>query len=971
MSTILRFWAIFVVTIKRLFAQRGLVLATSVGVIAAVALTMSIPIYSDAVYQDILQNQVSGGAAPEGAVITRPPFAFMYRYVGAWTGTVDWEKMKPVDQYLSGKVNQDLALTSELFARYLKTDSLKLFPAEKGTYDNTQEPLAWIYFSTLNDIEKHITLVEGSFPAVSTGQADSVVEVMISEERATMLGAQVGEMYTAYTSLKKEQTTTAVEYPVRIAAIWKPTDPGEDYWFYSSQEFRDSLLVPEETFTERVIPYLDNQIYLAVWYWVLDGSNIHSADVPSLLGRIYYTRQTAANLLANMRLDISPIDNLVKYLQLSRSLTIFLYAFSIPLLLMILTFISLVVDMSVGQRRNEIAVLRSRGSTTIQLVGMAVLEALLLGLVGMLIGTPLAQVVAQFFGKARSFLDFSAVSNLKISVTAESLRFGLVAAAVTLAAMVLPTISAARHTVITYKQDRARQTRRPWWQRAYLDVLLLIPAGYGMYLLQRTEAAGGAVAALPADPFQNPLLLLVPALGIFAVSLLVIRLLPLLMSVVAWLASKTGSVGILMATRYLSRSTSGYSAPLVLLVMTLSLSTFTATLAQTLDRHMHDQTFYNVGADVHVVELGELQGGASSGLGGAPGAQTSDPAAAADAANSIQSWVFLPVSEHLKVPGVEAASRIAQVKARVLTSNSVGDATFIGIDRIDFPQVAFWRRDFAGQSLGTLMNDMARTSEGVLVSYDLLRKYNLKLGDNLRVGIFALGEAKEIDYKVVGTFYYFPTWYPDEGPLIVGNLDYLFEQVGGEFPYDVWMRTAPGTDFTSMIAGIQQLYRRVMYPRISLELLTEEQLRPERQGFFGLLSVGFVALSFLTVLGFLLYALFSFRRRFIEMGMLRAIGLSAGQMLVFLASELAFLFLSGLAAGTGMGVWVSSFFIPHLQVGNDMAARIPPFLVRIDWTAVFQVYVLFAILFVIALVILGWSLMRMKVFQAIKLGEAV
>ena len=142
----------------------------------------------------------------------------------------------------------------------------------------------------------------------------------------------------------------------------------------------------------------------------MDGSNIHSADVPSLLGRIYYTRQNAANLLPNMRLDISPIENLAKYLQLSRSLTIFLYAFSIPLLLMILTFIGLVVDMSVGQRRNEIAVLRSRGSTTVQLVGMASLEALLLGLVGMLVGTPLAQVVAQFFGRARSFLDFSAVS---------------------------------------------------------------------------------------------------------------------------------------------------------------------------------------------------------------------------------------------------------------------------------------------------------------------------------------------------------------------------------------------------------------------------------------------------------------------------------------------------------------------------------------------------------------------------------
>ena len=107
MNSLLRFWAIFIVTIKRIGAQRGLTLATSLGVISAVALTMSIPIYSDAVYQDILKQQVAPEANASGEY-GRPPFAFMYRYVGAWSGAVDWELMKPVDEYLSAKVQQDL-----------------------------------------------------------------------------------------------------------------------------------------------------------------------------------------------------------------------------------------------------------------------------------------------------------------------------------------------------------------------------------------------------------------------------------------------------------------------------------------------------------------------------------------------------------------------------------------------------------------------------------------------------------------------------------------------------------------------------------------------------------------------------------------------------------------------------------------------------------------------------------------------
>ena len=91
---------------------------------------------------------------------------------------------------------------------------------------------------------------------------------------------------------------------------------------------------------------------------------------------------------------------------------------------------------------------------------------------------------------------------------------------------------------------------------------------------------------------------------------------------------------------------------------------------------------------------------------------------------------------------------------------------------------------------------------------------------------------------------------------------------------------------------------------------------------FGLLSVGFVASALLTVLGFLLYALFSFRRRFIEMGMLRAIGLSVKQMTIFLAAELASLILLGIGAGTLVGVFASKLFVPFLQIGSTSPGKL-------------------------------------------------
>ena len=101
------------------------------------------------------------------------------------------------------------------------------------------------------------------------------------------------------------------------------------------------------------------------------------------------------------------------------------------------------------------------------------------------------------------------------------------------------------------------------------------------------------------------------------------------------------------------------------------------------------------------------------------------------------------------------------------------------------------------------------------------------------------------------------------------------------------------------------------------------------------------------------------------------IGLSAGQMTTFLAWELIFLIALGLTAGTFLGILVSRIFIPSLQIGSAATDLMPPFVVEIAWDAVTRIYALFISLFAVALAVLAVLLLRMKIFQAIKLGETV
>ena len=845
----------------------------------------------------------------------------MFRYLGAARGAVTWEDIQQVDEYLREQVTSHLNLPREFIVRHFKTDTYQLFPRDETVYkDDTT--LAWVGFGMVDNFNEHITLVEGEYPSPVTSEGQPI-NILVSQNMAFELGMQTGEIYVVF--IRGSQATQDQQLQVRVSGLWEPTNPKEPYWFYEPDALDDFLIVPEETYAQLLSRIIDQPVYLGLWYLVMNGDEVRAENVRSLLGRITFVQQRVITLLPNTSLTIAPTDPLVRYQSDSGLLTVLLYAFSVPIMGLILAFIGLVVGLLVERQRNEIAVLRSRGATMPQIIGIALIEGLFLSLFALAISLPGSQAVAYIIGQTRSFLSFDAQTDIIVRVTNTAIRLGGLAVGVTLAAQLLPTIGAARHTIISYKQDQARSLKPPWWQRAWLDVLLLIPAGYGTYILQQQGqvAMPGTDGFTAEDPFENPLLFLIPALGIFALTLFTLRFVPFIMGLLAWILSQTKSVSLLLALRQLSRTPGFYSAPLVLLVLTLSLSAFTSSLAQTLDYHLYDQKYYDVGSDLRfkdyeIVNTGSAFAFGESGGGGGNVAVEEDAG---------PQWYFFPYQEYLNVDGVRAVTRVGRYRARTRTGGRTRAGLFLGVSRNEFPATSYWRHDFAGEPLGNLMNKLALVSDGALVPREFMIDNALREGDLLRVNLDMFGETLEMAFTIVGTFEYFPTWYPEiDPPLVVGNLDHIFQQVGGQMPYEVWLKTRENTNLDQVIAGLDELNFRVQIDEVTPQEILEEQERPERQGLFGVLSVGFIGAALLTVLGFLLYAFFSFRRRFIELGTLRAVGMSAADMTNYIFWELAFLILIGLGMGTGLGALVSYIFIPALQVGSEETAQIPPLL---------------------------------------------
>ena len=548
-------------------------------------------------------------------------------------------------------------------------------------------------------------------------------------------------------------------------------------------------------------------------YTVVDGDRVRAEDVDRFLRKVTYTDRRVKSLIPTTYLELSPASALRRYQRVASAQAILLLLFSVPILGLVLYFIVLVADSTVKRQQIEISILKSRGATTGQVFSIYLLQRATLAIVALAIGPQLGRMVARLVGGTRYFMTFDAQTPLQIETTTTSLTNTFVAIVCALLATVLPAMGAARLAIVEAKQEVSRRQRRSFWERSYLDFLLLGVASYGYYLLKTQGRIAFLQANVPSDPLDNPLLFLAPALFILAVALVSVRLFPMMAAVLSLLWARLGGICILLAFYNLARTSRIYTSLFLLLILTTSLGTFTASMARTLDANLVARIFYEVGADVTLTEGAALRM-VSTGDDGP------------DASQEEFIWINMPVEDHRNAPGVRAATRIGEFPVSTRVGNRLVNGVLFGIDRSQFPEVAYFRSDFADDSLGALMNALALEYGGVLVSSSMLRSLGLQVGDSISLRGLVPTSNTAFSFRIVGAMELFPTVYPQDGAFFVANLNYIFSLLGHEAPYRVWLATEEAIDPDLLTSTLDDLGYRVLAIEDAHTELAEAQARP-------------------------------------------------------------------------------------------------------------------------------------------------
>jgi putative ABC transport system permease protein len=967
--------------VKRIVNNINLMLAAIAGLVITVTLVASIPLYSEGMSEALLHRQLTATgdqvqpkssillrhfedqqAAQAGGLPSSTSSASSASDSGAAGGAgagsatgsgsassssapapvITGNVFKPVtledynkaNQYLTDDAPRVIGIPRKLYVTYGQTDSLPILFRTDDTSLTGREFAGYGFIAFIRDFEQHVRMLEGRLPNPQP-DANGDIEAVMATAGMDEIGLDVGDRIVVV--WEKNGVLTPVN--VKVTGRWYPKNPEDTYWFYQLDYFNNAIMVPEQTFFEHVAKRYEGIAHEYAWFMVFDVNAIRSNNVGRVLEGINELRSRTATILGNVRMEISPEALLRDYEVKLFFLKILLFVLSAPIICIVLYYITISAGMILDRQRNEIAIFKSRGASVGQIVLLYLTEGWMVGLMALVVGPLLGMAVAQFIGRTYTFLVFSNRELLPVHLTGQTFQFAFLAVGLSVGAMLVPAVGAARHSIVTYKQEVARATRAPFWQRWFIDFLLLGVSGYGYYLLTQRQSI--LTLGEAGDVFSDPLLLLVPALFIFATSLVFLRFFPLLIEGLSRLGSRHFGVSVLLGLRHIGRMPGQYTRLVLLLTLTLALGTFAASVAMTLDRNYNDRVYYQTGSDLLLVESGAFD-------------------------ELTETWSFQPVSDHLQVKALKAVARVFRTtgNANITGRGRPQEVKIMGIDPPDFYRVTWWRDDFASEPLHVLLNRLGSDEKGAIVDQKFLADFKLKVGDSLVVNV----KQKPVDFTITGVVSYWPTLWPDTERFFIVNLDYLFDQIGAT-PYDVWARTDGVTPPAQIVNELREhdfIVSRFVDARETALRLRDD---PGRTGIFGILTVGFIIAALLTILGFMLYSFLSARRRMQQLGILRAMGLSIRQLISLFIFEQGFLIVLGMVVGTLLGVWTGSLFIPFLQIKSEAHAGIPKFIVMTAWGDIAKIYVIFAAILAIAFPAFIWMLARMKIHEAIKFGE--
>lgn len=934
---------------QKLIHKKWMVICLLIGNILLAAIASSNPMYRDAALEKTLKSKYSAYIEETNSY---PGVLTFEASMNAGKGhEKDYKNIMDAAagaaEYLEVEQNYLVSITetSKLRGEYLQS---------RGDKTTTKS----MRIAAMSDLTEHANILAGEDYGSSVLE-DGTIPVVLSQRAMTKLDVILGDVI----EFAKLKNSDGSNMKIKIVGVFDARDYEDSYWVQDPGEYYIEVFMNPELFQKMFVNLSNQQFNVSgKWHLVFDYENIKPAEIDGFIERTeeLYVSNSQSRFAGVREPDYLSV--LREYQTAAKKVSTTLLILQIPVLALLLAFIFMISRQMLDLEQNEIALLKSRGSSKRQILFIYFLQSLVLSVASSIVGVPLGYFLTKALGSTNGFLEFIQRKALHVRLSPAVFMYTLGAIIVSVAFMVLPVIKDANVTIVNVKHKKNGNARNIF-SRVYLDVILLVVSLYGLYSFtaRKNELMTSMLEGDSIDPF----LFICSSLFIISASLVGLRLQPMLIKLVYYIGRKFWKPAFFASFLQIIRTRKKQGFMMVFLMFTVSLGIFNATVARTILSNSEKGIKYSTGTDLVLEQPWE------------------DNSLALQYYPDLELTYTEPdfgVYENMK--GVESAAKVYRNDEIVTSYNrkqSEGEVktTLMAIDTKSFGEtVSKFQTGLLPVHLNRYLNALGKRNDAVLLSANYHKNYGMRLGDRIT---YTNDEGVEAEGVVYGFVDYFPGYVEEthalneeetlvttENYLIVANLAQI-QQVYGMRPYQVWLKTEGSSQFIYDYAKENNI-TYTTFEDVSAKMV-EVKNDALFQGTNGILTMSFIVILILCCTGFLIYWILSIRQRELLFGVFRAMGMTKKEVIQMLVNEQIFSSGVSILIGTVIGLLASKMFVPLVQIfyaSTDQAIPLEVVNKAVDMIRLFSII---GIVIIVCMIVLGKLISKINISQALKLGE--
>lgn len=886
-----------------------LLLVVGSGVVAAVVLVCTVPLYSQVALSAGLREALN---TPGDSSVTVHSVAHLI--------------LPPATERVAEQVQQEVDQTIGPFL------ASSQFSAQSSALVLSPGHLFQLIGWSMSEANGHVAVLAGHLPQ----NGGKTLEIAITPQTARELKLEVGSTLTLPLPFLDGQGNQ-VFFPMllRVTGVFMPANPGENFWHATS--FAPLALGQYGTLYPALV---SNNSYLTelataslmmshgnlqngtslqnptdfYWYYNLDLAHLdvdRLDDLTTGLNNLLLTisDQPVALPYVDKTTSSGPSDLVNGYNDRVTVARIPLLSLAYLIAGLILFFVSLMSSVLVDRQTDAITLWRSRGASREQVFGALLAQSIGIGCVAFVIGPLISLLSARLL--VQISLPASAQGALNVILadplaTVTHLCFtSLTAVGVSILAMFFTLQRATNVDILMKSREAARVLYSTAWVRVGLDWLMGVIALLG-YALSAYVASPNVLDVRTRVLILPPLSLIGAVFLLLSCMLVFLRLFPLILKGCAHLAGRARGAISLLAMSQVARAPRQSLRMTLLLALAVGFGIFSLVFSSSQAQRIPTVAAYQIGARFS----GTYPSGASL----------------STKLLAQQEAVFR------QIPGVKAACVGYTSSTRGAQNGINAPIELRAVNADTFAATAIWTSQDSSQSLSVLMNQLVKRRKvamNALVVPAIVDEAAWKTLSLAPGSPFTLSDLNgTVNYVEVAEVDHIPT--VNDSAYASGTGDYV--ALGGvlvdfatyQAVLQQTMQTSAQLTPTTVLLNTETDPASLKSVRVALasgptqlfnvnDLQAQEELMdsdPLSLALLGVLLVGAVTALLLSLLGNLTLSWLNARSRLVNFAIMRALGIAPGQIAGVLTYEQWIVYSTAIGLGVAFGILLSYLVLP-------------------------------------------------------------